>query len=146
MRNQEQRVLRIKKIGGILFLIFCVCAIGYTIYQYNELKKNPNLLYGEVKDVSYLSKGSGYFVTYHFSFNNELITAKSSIPYAGFRQILFIDSLLKGKSLPVIYQPNNPNNNRMLLTHHDYEEYKIDIPPDVSNIIRQIDSLINAYH
>jgi hypothetical protein len=146
MYNEELFDRRIKKITGILFIVFCVGVICYTFFQDDQLMKNRTLLYGEVEDVSYLARSSNYFVTYHFSLNEELITAKSSIPYAGFRQILFVDSLLKGKSMPVIYQTDNPKNSTMLLTSYDYKRYKIEKPASVSNLIGQIDSLIKAYH
>lgn len=130
-----------RKIIAIGFFSFCACAIWYGFYQNNQLAKNGRLVTGVVEDVSYSSKGSDYFVTYYFILNDKVFESKTSIPYSKFKDVLFLDALLKRKVLPVIYQADNPDNSKMLLTRHDYEKYGIQIPSGIDTLLGKIDSL-----
>lgn len=135
-----------KKIIAILFVSFCAYAIWYGFYQTDQLVKRRILVSGVVEEVSYTSKSVDYFVTYHFNLNGKATVAKASLPYVKFEDVHFLDSLLKGKEFPVIYQIDNPDNSRMLLTRHEYEKYDIQIPSNVNYLIKQIDSLRYKAH
>ena len=132
----------LKKIFGITFLLFCCLAIWYGFYQKDKLIKNHLIINGEVQNVSYLSKSTDYFVAYFFRIKGKLYTAKSPIPYTKYSDVIFFDSLLKGKTIPVVYQTDNPDNSKMLFTQKDYNKYKVEVPQNIKPIIRSIDSLL----
>ena len=129
-----------KHLQGKIFIAVCLLGIAYALFQKKQLKDNYVITIGKVKDVEYTSKSTDYFVSYIFPENNGI--SKSSIKYIKFNDIVFLKILLVNKNFPVVYQKNNPNNNRMLFLEKDYKEYGIVPSQEQSIAINAIDSLL----
>lgn len=133
-----------KKIQIIAFIALCGLGIWYGFYQRKQLDISNNTTLGQIENVEYLAKGSGYFVSYNYLVNGKLLFSKSPIPYAKFNDIIFLRSILENKKLSVLYQKDNPSNSTMLFTTSEYDKHSIEIPDESKQLVIQIDSIINA--
>ena len=66
-----------RRLQIIIFVLLCLLGIAYAFYQNKQLESNYSISTGEISEVEYLAKGSGYFVSYTFPEKESV--SKSSI-------------------------------------------------------------------
>jgi hypothetical protein len=129
------------------FLIFFfVVAVGVFIglLQKNNLEKDHMNTVGSIFDVETGSKSPDVFAKFSFQINGKEFESNSSIQCPKVECFQFLYKLLKGRSLVVIYEKDNPQNCEMLFRREEYEKYKLEITPDQLSLINSIDSIVKA--
>lgn len=124
-------------IGGGIFI---------AIYRGKKLDRTYKISTATFSVVDNGIRGSPeVFVDFYFRINNENKKGKTAINNTNsINDFEFLDSLLKNQTLPVIYQNDNPGNNRMLFTKKECEKYKVQLSTKEDRIINEIDSLVKS--
>jgi hypothetical protein len=118
----------------VIFFIFCLTILIWQVTTTrNEnltLKKNGRLTYGQVVSFSEVGKyGEG--VTYTFNADNRLINEEREETKLEYKYF----DLFRGKTFPVIYDPENPKVNHILLTKADFQFFNVPIPDTLKDLI-----------
>ncbi len=96
------------------------------------LKEKGKLTMGRALSFQHVSK-SGNRVTYFFEVGNKQHLEKGE--ETELDGSYFVD--FKNKSFPVLYDPEEPKTNRILLIKSDFEQFNIAIPDTLKNLIER---------
>jgi hypothetical protein len=120
----------LRKIGVILIIAFCVGLVIWGFYEHEKLSAYHNLSNGcYIRQCKYggYANVNKLLIDYSFFLNGTQINGSASLNTSELSvsdcQIYFV-----GHSFPVIYQPNNPSNNYLLIVHKDFEKYNFLFP------------------
>jgi len=130
-------------IGYVFVLILCGIGFLFAVYKGKELDKNYQVTLGKVYDVETSSKNPDVFAKFRYEISGQIFDHNSSIPCTHSNCLQFLYSLLKEKSLPVVYQKNDPDNCLMILSLKESAKYQINLTSDQQKIITSIDSMVN---
>ena len=131
---------------GLIFLLVIVC-IGLLIayFQEERLKNNYITTAGAILNLETTVQNPEVFVRFSFLAGKFDKNGVSSIFNSHkMYDFKFLDSLLKNKSLPVIYQKGNPGNNKMLFSKNDCKIYRVQLSASEEKLINTIDSLTKS--
>lgn len=130
---------------GFMFLFLAVILIMLIAYiLQKKLENNYIVTRGNVISLETTVQNPEVFVRFNFALGNSNHKGMSSILNSNkMNDFKFIDSILEDKSLPVVYQKGNPDNNKMLLSKKDCKKYKVQLSLQEDRLIRIIDSLVN---
>ena len=144
--NSEKmaKLMNRNKIGFILLFVVVgiILLIGY--HQKKALERNYQIATGRVYDVELTSKSPDIFVSFKYEVNGRIFDHNSSVPCSHSNCLPFLYSLLNNKTLPVVYQKNNPGNCLMIMSQKDAENFNISLTPDQNRLIMYIDSIVIA--
>lgn len=133
-----------------LFNTFSVCLIilFFIIWDYiyekevQSLKENKVLTYGTVLYTTRIPRSSGdsFWIEYEFKVNDTLFQNKSTINI-DYNHVYLVHDILFLKSLPLIYDKTNIENNKMLFLKDDYIRFGLVRPDTLGKIFNKLDSL-----
>jgi hypothetical protein len=124
-------------------IIFCSALISSALIWSNSNKKsllkNHQVAIAKITDCSYGGKGHAGTITFLYKFvsNNEEIQGGKTFNSA---ELNFDDakSFFLGKTFPVVYNPNNPNNNFLLIRPKDFNQFNYSLPDSLHWILKYI--------
>jgi hypothetical protein len=119
--------------------------VSIAIYRNVHLGRNHRIIRGKITSLEVGVRGNpAVFVNYSFQLNQKSIQGKTALLNTNsLRDYKFLHSLLENKSLPIIFQKDNFENNKMLFTKQDFEKYKVTPTYEEEEILTRIDSLID---
>jgi hypothetical protein len=128
------------EMGVILFflLVIVFILVGVPIYKKN-LIRNHKFANAKIVDFSYggLAHVGTITFIYNFIYNDKEIEGSavfSSDELSSSNAKLFF----VGKSFPVVYNPNNPDNNFLLIRPGDFKKFNQSIPDSLKWIIQYL--------
>jgi hypothetical protein len=113
-------------LGILLFLVVFWTFCSGNI-EVNELKKSGLVTEALITKYSYKYKRGGT-LDYHFKVKNKYYSDNSS--FFGVKNVEY----LVGMKVPVIYSPNDPNNNVLLIRKVTFDMYKLKYPDSLKRI------------
>lgn len=131
-----------KIIFGVILFLFLFRMFYNSEKDEQSLIKNKVLTYGTVLYTSRIPKSSGtsFWVEYEFKINDKLFQNKSAISI-DYNYVDLVHDILFLKSLPLIYDKTNIENNKMLLLKDDYIRFGLIRPDTLGDIFNKLDSL-----
>ncbi|MBL7788513.1 MAG: hypothetical protein JNL75_01615 [Chitinophagales bacterium] len=115
-----KRNLKYELIPFAIIAIFFI--VGYIYYGNKDKKLLKEYIFTMAKITKYEGggKGIGHF-DYFFFINNEKYEGKYIVNSANTNHYT-------GKSFQVVYSPQDPSNNQLILTNKDYEKFGLSYP------------------
>ena len=133
-------------VNFILILLMVGTGVSTAIYRNVYLDRNHKIIRGKITSLEVGVKGNpAVFVNYSFQLNQKSIQGKTAILNTNSLQdYKYLHSLIENKSLPILFQKDNFENNKMLFTKEDFEKYKVSPTHEEEEIVNRIDSLIDS--
>ncbi|ANE52902.1 hypothetical protein [Flavisolibacter tropicus] len=119
------------KIFFAIILIACTVAYAVRFRKASELEEHGTITTGYVTSVWDAYKGWTRFKYYYFH-NGKKIKGSDSYKTLSFT----IKDSLVGKAVPILYVPENPQNNKLLLTEADFNGLNKEFPDSLKWIQR----------
>jgi hypothetical protein len=126
-----------------LFVLVLIVIVVLGVWQNDSLERNHKLANARIYEIQTSSKGGGAFVKFTYQIGQKELSNSTPINIRSTKEYQFLYALLKGITLPIIYQANEPSNSKMLFTYKEYVKYKISVPFGKEYILNSIDSLVN---
>jgi hypothetical protein len=128
----------------ITFVLVMLAFFSWVIFKTNNdnesLRKNKTQTIGIVTDVDLFPRGDGLYVFYEFKLADNLYKNKTRI-FIGHADLNFTKTILIHKTLPIIYDNKNIDNNILLLSKKDFESFEEQRSDSLRRLYNQIDSL-----
>jgi len=119
--------------------VFIICFIGFWIFQFKNTFSNRekrikkhNISYGQTIECSHSSKNGGVqYLDYCFVLNNKKY--KNSVAF----ELKYLtryqcNEFFTNKTFPVVYYPDDPSNNMMIISPKDFGYYNIPFPDSLN--------------
>lgn len=122
---------RIARDGKIAILILIAILLGLGIYsnvRENSLKHNKAFGNAIVYEIVTGGK-SGPLARFGFVYDGKVYKSTYSIPELKFKTD---KNKLLGKWFPVVYDTINPDNNRLIMTMSDFQNYQLKFPDSLN--------------
>lgn len=130
-----------KKISIIVFISTLVLIALFALYRKRNLENNFIVSSGYIYDFGN-SRYSGATIFFKFRHSVNGVTYYGNFDFPCVRENkLHFRSWTNGKIVQVVYERNNPNNCKLLLTREDYKEHGLSIPIDYKQQVELIDSI-----
>ncbi|HEU4552095.1 MAG TPA: hypothetical protein VFS25_04645 [Chitinophaga sp.] len=124
--KRERKKIRNNIARIIPFVVLFVFIYLFIVYQFkgSELKNNAIITTGVILKFKSDYRGEGGAFVYSFNINGKYYENQRAYP-----NIRSSDGYnLEGKIFPIVYDKNDPDNNRMLITDKDFKTYSIPFP------------------
>ena len=128
------------QVGIIIFFVLAVLfMLIFGRIQQKKLVENHKILNAQITDCSYGGRGHEGTITfiYNFYYNNKKvggITAfNSSELNSDDAKLIFV-----GKAFPVVFNPDHPNNNYLLIRPKDFKKFNYAFPDSLHWIFQYL--------
>ena len=112
-------------IGLIIFLFGLI--IWVTI-QRKQLQKHHSITHGKIIDCNWGGNGNTvFYIDYEFFLNHKLYKSSSALRCNNFKTSVLKQKLI-GLEVPVVYDPDKPSLNDMVIERETFNLYNIPIP------------------
>jgi hypothetical protein len=142
MDKKRKNIYLFNIISGCLLFLFFFLWCSNQEKDEQSLIENKVLTYGQVLYTSRIPKSSGssFWIEYEFKLNDTLFQNKTTINI-DYDHVNIVHDILFLKSLPLIYDKTNVENNKMLFLKDDYIRFGLVRPDTLSDIFNKLDSL-----
>ena len=112
-------IIKPKYLAFIIFLLIAFAGFYHHDYADWKIKKEHRIICGKI--ISVRKDRIGFFIKYEFSIDekNQNINSSSCLTETKNKFEGGIDNIL------VVFEKNNPDNNRLLENVHDFQDYRI---------------------
>jgi len=106
-------------------------------YRTYQLSHSHSLSSGYALQCSAGGKGATGYVDFSFKLNGKSINTSCALDESEI-SIYDCQTYLAGKYFPVIYNPDNPSNAKMLMSVNDFKKYGYDFPDSLHWVLNYI--------